>query len=200
MADQKISAMPAATTPLTGSELVPLVQSGANVRSTVALFGAYARSAFSNYGAFQDTTSQTGNPAVPTVMTLNTTDLASGVTLASGSRVTAAVAGVYNFQWSGQFQNLDNAPQDATVWIRINGVDVIGSAGLIGLGQRKAVGNPTHVIAGWNYFVTLTAGQYIELVWVPTIATVTIQAYPLTIGPPATPSTSSLVVTMSQIA
>ena len=199
MADQKISAMPTASTPLTGAELVPLVQGGGNVKSTVALFGAYARSAFANYGAFQDTSSQTGNPAAPTTMLLNTTDLSSGVTLVSGSRVTAAVAGVYNFQWSGQFQNLDNAPQDATVWIRINGADVTGSAGLIGMSSRKSVGVPTHVIAGWNYFVTLTAGQYVELVWVPTIATVTIQAYPLSIGPPATPSTASLVVTMNQI-
>lgn len=36
MADQKISAMTVATTPLTGAELVPLVQGGANVRATVA--------------------------------------------------------------------------------------------------------------------------------------------------------------------
>lgn len=36
MADTKISAMTAATDPLTGSELVPLVQGGANVQDTVA--------------------------------------------------------------------------------------------------------------------------------------------------------------------
>lgn len=199
MADQKISAMNAAATPLTGAELVPLVQSGVNVRSTVALFGQYARSAFANYGAFQDTTSQTGNPLAPTLMTINTTDYSSGVTLVSGTRLTAAVAGVYNLQWSGQFQNLDNSPQDVTVWIRVNGADVVGSAGLIGIPQRKNVGVPSHVIAGWNYFVALTAGQYVEFVWVPTIVTTTIQAYPLSLGPPATPSTSSLVVTMNQV-
>lgn len=199
MADQKITAMPPAATPLTGAEIVPLVQGGANVRSTVALFGAYARSAYFNYGAFQDTTTQVGNPALPTVMTLNTTDIASGVTLALGTRVTAAVAGTYNFQWSGQFQNLDNFPQDITVWIRINGVDVIGSAGLIGINSRKSAGVASHIIVGWNYFVPLTAGQYVELVWVPTIATVTLQSYPLQIGPPAQPSTASLVVTMNQV-
>lgn len=199
MADQKISAMPSATTPLTGAELVPLVQGGANVRSTVALFGQYARSTFSNYGAFQDTTSQTGSITTPTVMTLNTTDYTSGVTLVSNTRFTAAVAGTYNFQWSGQFQNLDQFPQDVTVWIRVNGADVVGSAGLIGVSGRKSAGIASHIIAGWNYFVQLTAGQYIELVWVPTNALVTIQAYPLSIGPPATPSTASIVATMNQI-
>jgi hypothetical protein len=35
MADQKISQLPAATTPLSGTELVPLVQGGANVKATV---------------------------------------------------------------------------------------------------------------------------------------------------------------------
>ena len=35
MADTKISAMTAATTPLTGAELVPLVQDGVNVKSTI---------------------------------------------------------------------------------------------------------------------------------------------------------------------
>jgi hypothetical protein len=34
MPDTKISAMTAATTPLTGAELVPLIQGGANVKST----------------------------------------------------------------------------------------------------------------------------------------------------------------------
>lgn len=199
MADQKISAMSAAATPLTGAELVPLVQDGVNVRSTVALFGQYARSTFANYGAFQDSTSQTGSTTTPTLMTLNTTDYTSGVTLVSGTRFTAAVAGTYNFQWSAQFQNLDQFPQDVTVWIRISGTDVVGSAGLIGISGRKSAGVASHIIAGWNYFVALTAGQYVELVWVPTNILVTIQAYPISIGPPATPSTASIVATMNQV-
>ncbi len=199
MADQKISAMPAAATPLTGAELVPLVQSGGNVRTTVALFGQYARTVFANYGAFQDTTSQTGSITTPTLMTFNTTDYTSGVTIVTGTKFTAAVAGTYNFQWSAQFQNLDQFPQDVTVWIRVNGADVVGSAGLIGVSGRKSAGIASHIIAGWNYFVQLTAGQYVELVWVPTNALVTIQAYPLSIGPPATPSTASIVATMNQV-
>jgi hypothetical protein len=198
MADQKISAMPAAETPLTGTELIPLVQSGGNVRSTVANFGQYARSAFFNYGSFQDTTTQTGNTAAPTLITFNTTDTASGVTLALGSRLTAAIAGVYNLQWSGQFQNLDNFPQDVNVWIRINGVDVVGSNGLAGLPQRKSAGIPSHTVVGWNYLVTLTAGQYVEFVWVPTITTLTLQAYPATTGPNI-PSTASIIATMTQV-
>ncbi len=39
MADTKISAMPNATLPLTGAEVVPLVQGGVNVKATAAQIG-----------------------------------------------------------------------------------------------------------------------------------------------------------------
>jgi hypothetical protein len=129
-------------------------------------------------------------------MTFNTTDYSSNVSIVSSSRITAAYAGLYNLQFSTQFQNNDNAPQDVFIWLRINGVDVVGSTGLIGLPARKSVGDPFHDIKGWNFFVRLTAGQYVELWWSTTSANVTIQAY--TAGTsPTKPSTASNVVTMT---
>lgn len=199
MADQKISAMPAAATPLTGAELVPLVQSGGNVRSTIANFGQYARNVFFNYGGFEDTTTQVGSTTVGTPFTFNTGDfIANGVTLALNSRLTVAVGGVYNLQWSAQFQSTDVAPQDAWVWIRVNGVDVTGSAGVIGLPARKTPTDPYHSLVGWNFFVTLTAGQYVEVVWLKSASTVTVPAYPATVSP-VIPSTASVVITLNQI-
>jgi len=199
MADQKISAMPAAATPLTGTELIPLVQSGGNVRSTVANFGQYARSAFFNYGGFEDTTTQVGSTTVGTPFTFDTGDfIANGVTLALNSRLTVAVGGVYNLQWSAQFQNTDTAPQDVWVWLRVNGVDLTGSAGVIGLPARKTPAEPYHSLVGWNFFVTLTAGQYVEVVWLKGASTVTVPAYPATVSP-AIPSTASVVITMNQV-
>ena len=198
MADQKISAMPAATVPLTGAELVPLVQGGANVKSTVALFGAYARSSFFNHGAWQDTTTQTGSITAGTPFTFNTADVIDGVTLVSGSRLTVPLDGVYNFQWSGQFQNVENTIEDVTVWLRINGVDVPGSSGVISIAARK---NPSifgRIIVGWNYFLALTAGQYVQIVWLPSVATLTAPAFPASTAP-AHPSTASVIVTVNQV-
>ena len=43
MADTKISAMAAATTPLTGAELVPLVQSGVNVQTPISTYNDFVR-------------------------------------------------------------------------------------------------------------------------------------------------------------
>ena len=198
MADQKISAMTAATTPLTGTELVPLVQGGTNVRSTVALFGDYARSQYFNHGAFQDTTSQTGSTSAGTAFTFNTVDVVDGVTLVSGSRLTVPITGVYNIQWSGQFQNIENTIHDVTVWVRINGVDVPSSAGIISMAARKSAGVFTRTIASWNYFLPMTAGQYVELIWLPGVDTLTAYAVPASVTP-AHPAAASVIVTVAQV-
>lgn len=273
MADEKISAMPVATT-LSGTEIVPLVQSGGNVQTTTTNFVNQTISAgpsatrtalglgtiavqnanavtvtggtingtpvgattparvntnalrttgltgylYGNdntgdvtasttipatalglaYGAWQDSTTQTGSTTVPTVMTFNTVDINDGVTLVSNSRMTVPNTGVYNLQWSGQFSNLDNATTDIWVWIRVNGTDVAGSTGLIGILPRKSAGVASHVIAGWNYFLSLTAGQYVELVWLKESTQVTLPALPASVSP-AYPSTASVIATMNQI-
>ena len=198
MADQKISAMPAATVPLTGTELVPLVQGGTNVKSTVSLFGDYARTQYFNHGAWQDTTIQTGSITEGTPFTFNTADVLDGVTLVSGSQLTIPFTGVYNIQWSGQFQNVENTIEDVTVWLRINGVDVPGSAGVISLAARKSATIFARTIIGWNYFLSLTAGQYVQIMWIPSTATITVPSFPASVTP-AHPSTASVIVTINQV-
>jgi len=198
MADQKISAMPSASTPLTGAELVPMVQGGANVKSTMAAFGNYAREQYFNHGAWQDTTIQTGSITAGTPFTFNTADVLDGVTLVSGSQLTVPLTGVYNIQWSGQFQNVENTIENVTVWLRINGVDVVGSAGVISLAARKSALIFARTIIGWNYFLSLTAGQNVQIVWLPSIATITVPAFPASVTP-AHPSTASVIVTVNQV-
>ena len=199
MADQKISAMPTATVPLTGAELMPLVQGGANVKSTVSDFGDYTRTKYFSHGAWQDTTTQTGSITAGTPFTFNTADVLDGVTLVSGSRLTVPLAGAYNFQWSGQFQNVENDIESVRVWLRIDGVDVIGSAGIISLAARKSATIFARTIIGWNYFLTLTAGQYVQIVWLPSVASITVPAYPASAVTPIYPSTASVIVTVNQV-
>jgi hypothetical protein len=147
------------------------------------------------YGAFSSDQDQTAVANTATLMTLNTTDFANGVSIAS-SKITVAKAGIYNLQFSVQLENTDNAPQDVFIWLKQNGVDIVGSTGKVGIPARKGVGNPFHSIFGWNYYVSLTAGQYIEIYWSTTNAAVTIQYYPAS-GTPTKPATQSVVATMS---
>ena len=199
MADQKISAMPTATVPLTGAELMPMVQGGANVKSSVSDFGDYARTKYFNHGAWQSVLTQTGSVTAGTPFTYEVPDVTDGVTLVAGSQLTVPIAGVYNFQWSGQFQNVENTIEQVTVWLRINGVDVPGSAGIIALPARKNPAVVGRTIIGWNYFLSLTAGQYVQIVWLPSIVSVTVPSYPASLVTPVHPSTASVIVTVNQV-
>lgn len=147
------------------------------------------------YGAFSSGVDQTAIANTATLMTLDTTDFSNDVSISS-SKITVANSGIYNLQFSVQLENADNAPQDTFIWLKQNGVDIVGSTGKVGMPARKGVGDPFHSIFGWNYFVSMTAGQYIEIYWSTTNANVSIQFYPAS-GTPTKPSTQSVVATMS---
>ena len=156
--------------------------------------GAYVRSP---YGAFSDFTDQTATANTATLMALGTTDFSNQVTISS-SKITVQNAGVYNLQFSAQFQNSDNQIQDISIWLRQNGTDIPGSTGLVSIPARKSAsaGEEAHQITGWNYYVSMAANDYIEIYWSTTLATVTIQTYAAFVTP-TRPSTASVVATMS---
>lgn len=194
MADTKISAMPDAST-LDGTEFVPLVQSGANVKATVADLNAYAHA----YGAFSDATDQTGSTTAGTAMTFNTVDVTDGVTLASGSRLTVPTDGIFDLQFSAQFKNTDNAQHIVTIWFKINGIDVPNSGTQITVPARKSVGINGFAVAAWNIFLDMNAGEYVEIFWLPESLTVNMEHLPASVTP-AYPAIPSVIATVQQVA
>ena len=147
------------------------------------------------YGAFQDNTDQTATANTATVIKLGTTDTANGVSIVGGSEITVASPGVYNLQFSGQFENVDTQLHDASVWIRINGTDVVGSNSLVSI-PNKHGGVNGHTIAAWNYFITLQATDYVELWWSTDDTQVTLQAYAAGTSP-TRPTTASVIATLA---
>jgi hypothetical protein len=146
------------------------------------------------YGAFQSTVDQTAALAnTAYAMTLNTVDYANGVSVASNSRITVADAGIWNLQWSGQFENSDSQDHDVRVWLKINGAVVTGSTGFFAVPSKHGSVNG-HSIAGWNYFVSLDATDYVEIWWETDNTAISIQAYPASGN---YPSTASVIATMS---
>lgn len=161
------------------------------------------------YGAFSDYTDQfaggsstlagaVANQAAP--MRFTTTDEANGVSIVSNSRITFAHSGVYNLQWSGQFENIDNAPHDVNVWLAKNGsvTGVVGSNGRISLASRKNATEFSHTLSGWNFVFSVTAGEFYEFIWTSDSSLVSIQTYPITLLP-TRPSTASLVLTVTPV-
>jgi hypothetical protein len=152
------------------------------------------------YGAWQDNVTQTAavsNTGYP--MIFRTTDLANGISVVTNgtnlTRITFAHTGIYNLQFSSQFQNKDTQEHDVTIWLRLNGVDVPGSSGFIGVPSKHG-GVNGHCVASWNYLLDVVGGQYYELVWSTTnAANVTMEFYPAGSPPP---SAASVILTVTQ--
>ena len=155
------------------------------------------------YGAWQDNVTQTAAASnVGYAMIFRTIDLSNGVSVVTNgtnlTRITFANTGIYNLQFSSQFQNIDNAEHDVTIWLRLNGTDVAGSSGLVQVPKRKAVGagNEGHVVVGWNYVLSVVAGEYYELMWSTANHTnVTMEFYAAGSPPP---SAASVIMTVTQ--
>jgi hypothetical protein len=163
-----------------------------------SLFGPRGGKFMNNpHGAFQDSTDQTAaNTTTAYAVTFNTTDFSNGVTIASNSRITVADSGIWNLQFSIQFTNTTNSSQDVDVWFRVNGTNVANSNSRFGFAPRKGAGDPYHTIAALNYFVSLNATDYVEIMWRPTDIGVQIEQYAASASP-TRPAVPSAIVTMS---
>jgi hypothetical protein len=195
MADTKISAMTAATLPLTGAELVPIVQSGDNKKTTVGDIIAYNRA----YGAWSDSTDQTGNISAGTAITYNTQDVSDGVTLVSGSQITVPNTGIYDLQFSAQLKNVDNTQHEVVIWFKVNGSDLANSATIVTVPARKTSNIFGYMVAAWNIFLDLNSADYVQIFWLPSSTQVTLEHLPASVTP-AYPAIPSIIVSVQQVA
>lgn len=163
-----------------------------------ALFGRRGGKWINNpYGGFQDSTDQTAaNTTTAYAVTFDTTDFSNGVTLSNSSRLNVAQAGIYNLQFSIQFTNTTNASQDVDVWFRKNGTNIDKSNSRFGFAPRKGVGDPFHIIAALNFFVSLAANDYVEIMWRPSDTGVSIEHYAAS-STPTRPAVPSVIATLS---
>jgi hypothetical protein len=168
-----------------------------------ALFGRRGGKWINNpYGAFQDTTDQTAaNTTTAYAVTFDTTDFSNGVTLSNSSRLNVAQSGIYNLQFSIQFKNTTNDGQDVDVWFRKNGTNIDNSNSRFHAVARKSSGDPSHLIASLNFFVSLVANDYVEIMWRPTDVGVSLEHFAASSTPtrPAVPSAIATVTFVSNL-
>ena len=174
------------------------------VNSTAASYNT----ATGSYGSFYDTGSQTAVSATTIYsMSLSTTDISNGVYI-SGSTdpyntyVKVTNAGVYNIQFSAQFRNAGNNPVDVTVWVRKNDGssvnDIADSSGICTVPAKKGA-TPGQIIISWNYYISLAAGDFIQLLWhTDTNNDVTLETIAAGVSP-THPRTPSLILTAQRV-
>jgi hypothetical protein len=150
------------------------------------------------YGAWHNSASQTAASAnTAYAMTVNNTDYTNGCSVASSSRFTAANAGLYNVQFSAQFVSTDSSIHDVSIWLRKNGTDVAASNSVVSVPSKHGSING-HLLPAWNFFIQLSASDYVELMWSTSTTNVSIEAFGTQTGP-TRPSTPSLIVTMDRV-
>jgi hypothetical protein len=154
------------------------------------------------HGAFHDNTDQVAaNTTTAYPVVFSTTDISNGVTLASGSRLTVAVDGIWNVQFSLQLKNVSNDGQDFDIWFRKNGTNIADSNSRFHIPARKSSGDPSHIIAGLNFFVSLVASDYVEIVGCVTSTDVSLEHFAAGTSPtrPAIPSAIATVSFVSNL-
>jgi hypothetical protein len=151
------------------------------------------------YGAFHDESVQSV-AAINTnyEITLSNTDLSSGVSLGSpSSRIVVANTGIYNITFSIQLTNASSQMQDANIFLRKNGTNLAQSNSYFSIHAKHGSANGGS-IATVNFMLSLTANDYIELMWNATSTNVKIESLPLVVTP-STPATPSVIITLQQI-
>ena len=152
------------------------------------------------YGAFEDNTIQTAVAInTPYAMKFGITDLSNGVTIVSDgsnlTRVTIANTGIYNIQFSAQFDRTNSGTDSVDIWLRKNGVDVPGSGGKIVLAGGAIA---SAIIATWNYVLDVVAGDYYQLMWSTPDTHVRLLYEAAQTSPFAHPIIPSVILTVTQ--
>jgi hypothetical protein len=133
------------------------------------------------------------NVAQVNKMTFDHTDVAQGVSIVSGSRITFANAGTYNVAFSAQLDKTDSGQDTVDIWLS-------NAAGPMSWTNTKIDNNNNNgkVVAAWNFFVTVSAGEYIELNWYSADSAMRVYAQSSDVSP-ARPEIPSVILTVNQV-
>ena len=155
------------------------------------------------YAAIQRTTDKTFTANTATQITFNVNDFLNGCANDGTDGIRVSQDGIYNYQFSIQFANTDTQIHTAYVWLRVNGVDIPGTGSKYDVPNSHG-GVDGYLIATCNFYVSLTAGDTVELwaavsqAYVPTVSNgIYMEAYAAQTSPFAMPSIPSVVATLS---
>jgi len=157
--------------------------------------GPYLKTPFGSFCSTQDQTA--ANTTTAYAMTLNTTEVANGVSVTNNSRITVDHPGVYNLQFSAQFINSDSSEQDFSIWFRKNGTDIVRSNSEFTVHKRHGSTDGA-LIAALNIFVELNVDDYVEIMWKVSNTGVSIQHLAAQTTP-TRPETPSVIATLAYV-
>jgi uncharacterized coiled-coil protein SlyX len=111
-----------------------------------------------SFGAFYDTTTQSGSAGVAYSMKLNNTDISDGVIISGSGGIKVLAAGTYDLQFSAQVL-ADTGADTLWIWLKKNGTNVPDTSTKLVLRNNEAD------VAAWNFVVSANANDVFELAW-----------------------------------
>jgi hypothetical protein len=148
------------------------------------------------WGAFWSNVDQT-NAGTTSVnfMTVNNSDPNNNdVEIgATSSQIKVLNDGVYNIQFSAQFDKSDGGKDEVNVWFVKNGVNIPDSNSIFSL-----EGNNDKLIAALNFIVDLSANDYIQLAWSSADINMYLHHDAAAVSP-TRPATPSVIITVQQV-
>lgn len=113
------------------------------------------------YGSFYSTAMQTSVGADQlNLMSFPVVDLSEQVEVVDNNKLTFRKDGVYNVQFSAQFDKTDSGVDHVDVWFRKNGVNVPDSNTRVELDKNNA-----KMVASWNFLFDLNEDDYVQICW-----------------------------------
>lgn len=193
-----LTVYPAAGSTINGTTSNELLPGGvslymANTTTTWYSMQGYKDLPKKRYGQLWTNTTQAIVSAnVATEVVFTTISPAYGVSIGSpASRVVVADTGVYDIQFSAQIDNSSGGNHSVWIWARVDGTNVPDSTSTI-----RIKGNDNETVAAWNFMLSLTAGQYFELMWTAEDTGVVLLAASATSVYPAIPA---VILTVNEV-
>jgi hypothetical protein len=112
-----------------------------------------------------DETQTAADIADANVVDFNITVFSDEVTVVDGTKITPVSPGFYLFIFSLQFESQSISTESIDIWFRISGSDLANSNHKYGIPARKTASIFANKVANNTVLISLSAGQYAEIVW-----------------------------------
>jgi len=177
--------------PITATTEWGVMKTGAGLTVTAGVVSATL--GLLNYGFFTDGTQTNPVANAINLVTFNNTGPANGISITGGNALTVVNAGTYTKLFTMNVNKTSGGASTISIWLRLNGVDVPGSAqDLILTGALDTI-----FVSG-NFTLNIPAGGNIQLCWSSADITMQLIALPARVGP-VRPTGDSVKVTLTRI-
>jgi hypothetical protein len=123
------------------------------------------------------------NAAQPVLFTQTYLSNAVRINAGTDSKFFCDVAGIYNFQFSGQLKSGSASGKQVWLWIVRDGTPIGYTTH-----QYTLSGSDEHLEVSWNFNIDMQPGQFLELEWAADSTDVTLEAVVATAPHPGIPS------------